>query len=42
MSGLIGLARQGELRAGERVLFVHTGGLPSLHVYERVGLGQAS
>ena len=42
MSGLIGLARQGELRAGERVLFVHTGGLPSLHVYERAVLGQPS
>lgn len=36
MAGLIGLARQGELRPGERVLFLHTGGLPSLHAYERV------
>lgn len=39
MAGLIGLARQGELKAGERVLFLHTGGLPSLHAYERIVLG---
>jgi D-cysteine desulfhydrase len=36
MAGLIGLARAGEFSAGERVLFLHTGGLPALHVYERV------
>jgi D-cysteine desulfhydrase len=36
MAGLIGLAREGELRAGERVLFVHTGGLPSLFAYQDV------
>ena len=42
MAGLIGLARQGELRAGEKVLFLHTGGLPSLHAYEGVVLGQAA
>ena len=29
-AGLIGMARQGLLRPGERVLFLHTGGLPSL------------
>ena len=40
MAGLIGLARAGELRADERVLFLHTGGLPSLHAYERVVLGE--
>jgi len=40
MAGLIGLARQGELRADENVLFLHTGGLPSLHAYERVVLGE--
>ena len=34
MAGLIGLARAGEFKAGERVLFLHTGGLPSLHAYE--------
>ncbi len=40
MAGLIGLARAGTLRAGERVLFLHTGGLPSLHAYEAVLLGR--
>lgn len=40
MAGLIGLARAGELKAGERVLFLHTGGLPSLHAYEGVVLGR--
>ncbi len=32
MAGLIGLAREGAFK-GERVLFVHTGGAPSLHAY---------
>ena len=41
MAGLIGLARQGFFRAGERVLFLHTGGLPSLHAYEAQVLGDA-
>ena len=36
MAGLIGLARAGELRAGERVLFLHTGGVPSLFAYQDV------
>jgi D-cysteine desulfhydrase len=36
MAGLIGLSRLGELRPDERVLFLHTGGLPSLHAYEGV------
>jgi len=40
MAGLIGLARAGTLRAGERVLFLHTGGLPSVHAYEAVLLGR--
>jgi D-cysteine desulfhydrase len=40
MAGLIGLARGGQLRAGEKVLFVHTGGLPSVHAYERELLGR--
>ena len=39
MAGLIGLARKGEIKAGENVLFLHTGGLPSLHAYERQVLG---
>ncbi|MGL4576937.1 MAG: D-cysteine desulfhydrase [Burkholderiaceae bacterium] len=40
MAGLIGLARQGFFKPDEKVLFLHTGGLPSLHVYEGVLLGQ--
>lgn len=40
MAGLIGLARQGRWRPGQRVLFLHTGGMPSLFAYERVVLGQ--
>jgi hypothetical protein len=31
---------QGVFKAGENVLFLHTGGLPSLHAYERVVLGE--
>jgi D-cysteine desulfhydrase len=42
MAGLIGLARQGTIGAAERVLFLHTGGLPSLHAYEGVVLGEAA
>jgi D-cysteine desulfhydrase family pyridoxal phosphate-dependent enzyme len=33
MAGLIDLIRQGEIDAGERVLFWHTGGLPALFAY---------
>jgi D-cysteine desulfhydrase len=40
MAGLIGLARAGEWPAGARVLFLHTGGLPSLHAYEATVLGR--
>ena len=36
MAGLIGLARRGELKRGERVLFVHTGGSPALYAYQNV------
>ena len=36
MAGLIGLVRQGRFRAGERVLFVHTGGSPALYAYQGV------
>jgi D-cysteine desulfhydrase len=36
MAGLIGLARRGELKKGERVLFVHTGGSPALFAYQDV------
>ncbi|HTV00986.1 MAG TPA: D-cysteine desulfhydrase [Luteitalea sp.] len=41
MAGLIGLAREGRFRDGERVLFMHTGGLPGLHAYESEVLGRA-
>lgn len=40
MAGLIGLAREGVLKPDENVLFLHTGGLPSLHAYEREVLGE--
>jgi D-cysteine desulfhydrase len=40
MAGLIGLARQGHFKPNAKVLFMHTGGLPSLHVYEDVVLGR--
>jgi D-cysteine desulfhydrase len=40
MAGLIGLARQGAFKPNEPILFIHTGGLPSLHVYESVLLGE--
>ena len=36
MAGLIGLARRGEFKRGERVLFVHTGGSPALYAYQNV------
>jgi D-cysteine desulfhydrase len=33
MAGLIGLVRRGTFSAGQRIVFVHTGGSPSLHAY---------
>lgn len=36
MAGLIGLVRRGELKRGERVLFVHTGGAPALYAYQDI------
>ena len=42
MAGLIGLARQGFFKPDENVLFIHTGGLPSLNLYEREVLGQVT
>ena len=33
MAALIAMARQGELTAGQRVLFWHTGGAPALYAY---------
>ena len=41
MAGLIGQARKGFFKPGEQLLFLHTGGLPSLHAYEREVLGKA-
>jgi D-cysteine desulfhydrase len=34
MAGLIGLIRRGDLKRAEHVLFVHTGGLPTLYAYQ--------
>jgi 1-aminocyclopropane-1-carboxylate deaminase/D-cysteine desulfhydrase-like pyridoxal-dependent ACC family enzyme len=39
MAGLIDLARQGVIGADERVLFLHTGGMPALFAYQDVLLG---
>lgn len=39
MAGLIGLARRGGISADERVLFLHTGGMPSLFAWDRTVLG---
>ena len=36
MAGLIGLVRRGRLKAGEKVLFLHTGGSPALYAYQDV------
>lgn len=36
MAGLIGLVRRGEIKKGERVVFVHTGGSPALYAYQKV------
>ncbi len=41
MAGLMGLARQGHFKPNAKVLFMHTGGLPSLDVYQDVVLGRA-
>ena len=41
MAGLIGLSRQGYFKRDENVLFIHTGGAPSLHAYEAEVLGLA-
>lgn len=41
MAGLVGLVREGRWRRGQRVLFLHTGGLPSLFGSEAVLLGRA-
>ena len=33
-AGLLGLLREGAIRPGERVLFLHTGGVPALFAYQ--------
>lgn len=40
MAGLIGLARKGQFKKGENVLFVHTGGSPALYAYIPTILGK--
>ncbi len=42
MAGLIGMARAGRWKPGQKVLFLHTGGLPSLHAYESIVLGDGA
>lgn len=37
-AGLIGMVRDGRFAAGERVLFLHTGGSPALYAYQDVVL----
>ena len=41
MAGLIDQIRRGAFRPDENVLFLHTGGLPALHVLERELLGES-
>src|SRR5690606_14590024 len=41
-AGLSGLTRAGHFKAGERVLFMHTGGAPSVHAYELAVLGDTT
>lgn len=36
MAGLIGLARRGHFKRGERVMFLHTGGAPALYAYQNI------
>lgn len=40
MAGLIGLAQEGFFKPGEKVMFLHTGGMPALHAYEPVMRGE--
>ena len=42
MAGLIGLVRAGEFMPSDKVLFIHTGGLPSLFASTEVVLGHTS
>lgn len=38
MSGLIGLCRRGYFHSGEKILFIHTGGVPGLYAYSSLFL----
>jgi D-cysteine desulfhydrase len=40
MAGMIGMIRQGLIGKRENVMFLHTGGSPSLFAYEDVLLGR--
>ncbi|WP_085899380.1 D-cysteine desulfhydrase [Kiloniella majae] len=40
MAGMIGLIRQGVLKKGENVVFIHTGGAASLFAYQQLFSGQ--
>ncbi len=42
MAGLIGLVRQGVYKKGENVLFIHTGGMPSLFASHQTLLGRVA
>jgi D-cysteine desulfhydrase len=42
MAGLIGLAREGAFQPGEKVLFLHTGGMTSLFAFQDVVLGHTA
>ena len=41
IAGLIGMVRDGTIGKHENVLFLHTGGMPSLFAYEDVLLGRS-
>jgi D-cysteine desulfhydrase len=42
MAGLIGEVRKGRFKAGEKLLFLHTGGASALHAYEPQLLGRVA
>jgi D-cysteine desulfhydrase len=42
MAGLMALVRDGSFVAGQKVLFIHTGGAPALHAYEPQLLGRVA
>ncbi len=42
MAGLISLVREGVIRRGESVIFIHTGGLPGIFAYEKDLIGAST